>query len=152
MARHNLELTAFRRTTEDIWSFRGEVNPDGVLVTRPFNFGSQALTGAELSARGPILEGLRYVLTANLSDQSLDPDAGGPLPSRHSATWSGTGQLEYKDGQDGRRGADRRQPDAPLFRPHRHRLHPQSTPSRWPPSPGRTPSPTGCRACSPSPI
>ena len=107
VARHNLELTAFRRTTEDIWSFRGEVNPDGVLVTRPFNFGSQALTGAELSARGPILTGLRYVLTANVSDQSLDQDAGGPLPSRHSATWSGTGQLEYKDGQDGRRGADR---------------------------------------------
>ncbi len=107
VARHNLELTAFRRTTEDIWSFRGEVNPDGVLVTRPFNFGSQALTGAEISARGPILEGLRYVLTANVSDQSLDQDAGGPLPSRHSATWSGTGQLEYKDGQDGRRGADR---------------------------------------------
>lgn len=107
VARHNLELTAFRRTTEDIWSFRGEVNPDGILVTRPFNFGSQALTGAELSARGPILTGLRYVLTANVSDQSLDPDAGGPLPSRHSATWSGTGQLEYKDGQDGRRGADR---------------------------------------------
>jgi ferric enterobactin receptor len=107
VARHNLELTAFRRTTEDIWSFRGEVNPDGVLVTRPFNFGSQALTGAELSARGPILAGLRYVLTANVSDQSLDQDAGGPLPSRHSATWSGTGQLEYKDGQDGRRGADR---------------------------------------------
>jgi outer membrane receptor protein involved in Fe transport len=107
VARHNLELTAFRRTTEDIWSFRGEVNPDGVLVTRPVNFGSQALTGAELSARGPILEGLRYVLTANISDQSLDQDAGGPLPSRHSFTWSGTGQLEYKDGQDGRAGADR---------------------------------------------
>ena len=47
------------------------------------------------------------MLTANLSDQSLDQDAGGPLPSRHSATWSGTGQLEYRDGQDGRRGADR---------------------------------------------
>ncbi|MBX3561164.1 MAG: TonB-dependent receptor [Sphingomonas sp.] len=107
VVRHNLELTAFRRTTGDIWSFRGEVDPDGVLVTRPFNFGSQALTGAEISARGPIVAGLRYVLTANLSDQSLDPDAGGPLPSRHSATWSGTGQLEYRDGQDGRRGADR---------------------------------------------
>jgi outer membrane receptor protein involved in Fe transport len=107
VARHNLELTIFRRATDDIWSFRGEVDPDGVLVTRPFNFGSQALTGAELSARGPLLTGLRYVLTANVSDQSLDQDAGGPLPSRHSATWSGTGQLEYKDGQDGRRGADR---------------------------------------------
>ena len=107
LAPHNVELTAYRRTTEDIWSFRGEVNPGGVLVTRPFNFGSQALTGAELSARGPILEGLRYVLTANVSDQGLDQDAGGPLPSRHSATWSGTGQLEYKDGQDGRAGADR---------------------------------------------
>ncbi len=107
VARHNLELTAFRRTTEDIWSFRGEVSPEGVLITRPFNFGAQALTGAELSARGPLLNGLRYVLTANLSDQALDQDAGGPLPGRHSATWSGTGQLEYRDGQDGRAGADR---------------------------------------------
>jgi outer membrane receptor protein involved in Fe transport len=107
VSHHNLELTAFRRTTEDILSFRGEVDPSGVLVTRPFNFGSQALTGAEISARGPIFAGLRYVLTGNLSDQGLDPDAGGPLPGRHSATWSGTGQLEYKDGQDGRAGADR---------------------------------------------
>ena len=107
VSRHNIELTAYRRTTEDIWSFRGEVNADGVLVTRPFNFGSQALTGAELSARGPLLGGLRYVLTANVSDQYLDQDAGGPLPGRHSATWSGTGQLEYRDGQDGRAGADR---------------------------------------------
>lgn len=107
VARHYLELTGFRRSTSDLWSFRGEVNPDGVLATRPFNFGSQALTGAEISARGPLLTGLRYVLTANVSDQGLDQDAGGPLPSRHSGTWSGTGQLEYKDGQDGRRGADR---------------------------------------------
>jgi outer membrane receptor protein involved in Fe transport len=107
LARHNFELTAFRRTTEDIWSFRGEVNPQGILVTRPVNFGAQALTGAEISARGPILEGLRYVLTANLSDQGLDQDGPGPLRSRHSATWSGTSQLEYRDGQDGRRGADR---------------------------------------------
>ena len=107
VSNHNLELTAFHRTTEDIWSFRGEVNADGVLVTRPFNFGDQALTGAELSARGPLLQGLRYVLTANVSDQSLDPDAGGPLPSRHAVQWSGTAQLEYRDGQDGRAGADR---------------------------------------------
>ena len=42
VVRHNLELTLFRRATDDIWSFRGEVDPDGVLVTRPFNFGAQA--------------------------------------------------------------------------------------------------------------
>ncbi len=107
VARHNLELTAYRRTTTDIWSFRGDFNPDGVLVTRPFNFGAQALTGAEISARGPIVGGLRYVLTANLSDQGLDQDGGGPLRSRHSGTLSGTGQLEWRDGQDGRAGADR---------------------------------------------
>ena len=54
-----------------------------------------------------MLEGLRYVLTANGSDQYLDQDAGGPLPGRHAFQYSGTGQLEYRDGQDGRRGADR---------------------------------------------
>lgn len=104
---HSFELTAFRRSTDDIWSFRGEVNADGVLVTRPFNFGAQALTGAELSARGPLFGPIRYVLSANVSDQSLDPDAGGPLPSRHAVQYSGTAQLEYRDGQDGRAGADR---------------------------------------------
>lgn len=107
VATHTLELTAFRRVTDDIFSQRGEVNADGVLVTRPVNFGSQALTGAEFSARGPLLAGLRYVLTGNLSDQGLDQDGGGPLPRRHSATWAATGQLEYRDGQDGRAGADR---------------------------------------------
>ncbi len=75
LAPHNLELTAFRRTTEDIWSFRGEVNPDGVLVTRPFNFGAQALTGAELSARGPLARGA--ALRAHR--QRLRP---GPRPGR----------------------------------------------------------------------
>jgi ferric enterobactin receptor len=104
---HVLDFTLFRRSTDDIWSARGELDPDGVLVTRQANFGAQALTGAELAARGPLLPGLRYVLTANVADQSLDRDAGGPLPGRHSATWSATGQLEYKDGRDGRRGADR---------------------------------------------
>jgi outer membrane receptor protein involved in Fe transport len=107
VARHNFELTAYRRETDDIFSNRGELDADGVLVIRPFNFGSQALTGAELSARGPIVAGLRYVLTANISDQSLDQDGAGPLPVRHASQYAGTAQLEYRDGQDGRRGSDR---------------------------------------------
>lgn len=107
LGHHIVDFTLFRRATDDIWTQRGEVNADGVLVSRTVNFGQQALTGGELAARGPLLPGLRYVATANLSDQSLDQDAGGPLRARHSTTWSGSGQLEYKDGQDGRRGADR---------------------------------------------
>ena len=71
------------------------------------NFGSQTLTGAELAARGPLLPGLRYVLTANVADNGLDLDGAGPLRARHSVTWAGSAQLEYKDGQDGRQGADR---------------------------------------------
>ena len=67
VARHNLELTAFRRTTEDIWSFRGEVNPDGVLVTRPFNFGvagadRRRAFGARAAPRGPALRAHRQRL------------------------------------------------------------------------------------------
>lgn len=104
---HNLDLTIFRRTTDDIWSYRSDLAPEGVLVTRPFNFGTQSLTGGEVSARGPLLRGLRYVLSANVADQGLDRDGGGPLAARHNAAWSLTGQLEYKDGTDGRRGADR---------------------------------------------
>ena len=107
LVHHNLDLTIFRRTTDDIWSPRSELNAGGVLVTRPFNFGTQSLTGGELSARGPLAKGLRYVATANVADQSLDQDGGGPLNARHNITWSVTGQLEYKDGTEGRRGADR---------------------------------------------
>ena len=107
IAHHNIDVTLFRRTTDDIWSHRSELSANGVLVTRPFNFGTQSLTGGEIAARGPLARGLRYVLTANAADQGLDRDGGGPLGSRHNATWSLTGQLEYKDGTDGRRGADR---------------------------------------------
>lgn len=104
---HNIDLTIFRRETDGIWSQRSELNADGVLVTRPFNFGTQSLTGGEIAARGPLARGLRYVLTTNVADQALDRDGPGPLGSRHNTTWSASGQLEYKDGTDGRRGADR---------------------------------------------
>jgi outer membrane receptor protein involved in Fe transport len=107
LTHHNLDVTLFRRTTDDIWSYRSDFDAQGVLVIRPFNFGTQGLTGGEISARGPLARGLRYVLSANLADQSLDRDGGGPLAARHSTSWSTTGQLEYKDGTDGRRGADR---------------------------------------------
>ena len=107
LGHHMIDFTLYRRSTDDIWTQRGEINADGVLVSRVVNFGRQALTGGELAARGPLLPGLRYVLTTNLSDQALDQDGSGPLSARHSTTWSGTAQLEYKDGQDGRRGADR---------------------------------------------
>jgi outer membrane receptor protein involved in Fe transport len=107
LTHHNLDLTLLRRTTDDIWSARSDLDADGVLVSRPFNFGTQALTGGELSARGPLAKGLRYVATANVGDQRLDPDGGGPLAARHSAAYTMTGQLEYRDGRDGRRGADR---------------------------------------------
>jgi outer membrane receptor protein involved in Fe transport len=107
LTHHNLDLTLFRRTTDDIWSPRSDFDAAGALVTRYFNFGRQGLTGGEISARGPLARGLRYVLTANLADQSLDADAGGPLGTRHNTAYSMTGQLEYKDGTDGRRGADR---------------------------------------------
>jgi hypothetical protein len=93
--------------TDDIWSPLSVRNADGVLVTRPFNFGSVSLTGGEISARGPLAKGLRYVLTANVADQRLDQDGGGPLGARHTSNYSFTGQLEYKDGRDGRAGADR---------------------------------------------
>lgn len=107
LTHHSIDLTIFRRATDDVLSQRGELDPNGVLVFRPVNFGSQVLTGAELAARGPLLPGLRYVLTANVADNGLDQDGNGPLRMRHSSTWSGTAQLEYKDGQDGRRGSDR---------------------------------------------
>lgn len=104
---HNVDLTLFRRTTHDIWSNRSDLNADNVLVSRVFNFGTQNLTGGEVAARGPLARGLRYIVSANVSNQGLDPNATGTGLSRNSALYSGSAQLEYKDGTDGRRGADR---------------------------------------------
>jgi hypothetical protein len=100
-------LTVFRRTTHDIWSNRSELDANGILVSRLDNFGTQSLTGGELAARGPLAKGLRYVLSGNVAAQSLDADSAGQLGARSNTTYSGTAQLEYKDGTDGRRGADR---------------------------------------------
>ena len=74
LTHHSIDLTVFRRATDDVLSQRGELDANGVLVIRPLNFGSQTLTGAEIAARGPLLPGLRYVLTANVADNGLDLD------------------------------------------------------------------------------
>jgi len=88
--------------------WREEMTLDALRTAFPEDPGLQvSLTGGEISGRGPLARGLRYVLTANVADQSLDQDGGGPLSVRHNTTYALTGQLEYKDGTDGRRGADR---------------------------------------------
>jgi outer membrane receptor for ferrienterochelin and colicins len=104
---HNVDLTVYDRITHDAWSQRSELNASGVLIFRQANFGTQYLTGGEISARGPLLPRLRYVVTFNLADQRLDASLAGPSGARHSALFSGSAQLEYKDGVDGRAGADR---------------------------------------------
>ena len=104
---HNVDLTIYDRITHDVWSTQSELDANGVLIFRQANFGTQYLTGGELSARGPLLPRLRYVVTANLAEQRLDARLAGLTGARSSALFTGSAQLEYKDGVDGRRGADR---------------------------------------------
>jgi outer membrane receptor for ferrienterochelin and colicins len=104
---HNVDLTLYERITHDVWSTQSVLDPNGVLIFRQANFGTQYLTGGELSARGPLLPRLRYVVTANLAAQRLDARLAGLAGARSSALFTGSAQLEYKDGVDGRPGADR---------------------------------------------
>ncbi len=93
--------------TDDLFSFLSTLTDDGVLVTRPVNVGNRTDLGASLAVQGPIVRGLSYTLNANLIDRRIEQEDFGILGPQHSTNYSATAQIDYRDGTDGRRGADR---------------------------------------------
>lgn len=102
----NVTLTLFNRRTDDLYSSLSTLTDDGVLLTQPVNVGTRNDLGVSLAVQGSVMPGLSYTLNANLIDRRIEADFG-LLPEQNSTTYSGTLQLDYRDGQDGRRGADR---------------------------------------------
>jgi outer membrane receptor protein involved in Fe transport len=103
---HSGELVLYARETHDLLSNESDL-VDGVLVSRPVNVGKRISRGVSFSAQGPLVSRLRYSLTGNLSWQEIrDDNLSLGIESKHTE-YSGSAQLEYKDGVEGRRGADR---------------------------------------------
>jgi ferric enterobactin receptor len=101
-----ITLTLFHRRTENLFSNLATLTDDGVLVTQPVNVGDRTDIGAALAVQGPIVRGFTYSFNANLLDRRIERDFG-ILATQHSTNYSASAQIDYRDGQDGRRGADR---------------------------------------------
>ncbi len=105
--RQTITLTMFGRLTDDLFSNLSTLTDDGVLVTRPVNVGERTDLGASLAVQGTIARGLSYTLNTNLIDRTVEQDDFGILRERRSTNYSASAQIDYRDGADGRRGADR---------------------------------------------
>jgi outer membrane receptor protein involved in Fe transport len=106
LARQTISLTLFDRRTDNLFSSLSTLTADGVLVTQPVNVGTRNDLGASLAVQGPIVRGFSYSLNANLIGRRIERDFG-IRRVQQSTSYSATAQLDYRDGADGRRGADR---------------------------------------------
>lgn len=106
-ARQIVSLTLFNRRTGNVFSSLGTLTDDGVLVTQPVNIGVRTDRGASLAVQGPIVRGLTYSVNANLIDRRIVRENFGIRRILQSTNYSATAQIDYRDGADGRRGADR---------------------------------------------
>ena len=107
VARQTISLTVFHRITDDLFSTFATLTPDGVLLTQPINVGERQDTGVALAVQGTPLRGWSYNLNANLIDRRIERDGFGFFGTVASSTYSATAVIDYRDGTDGRRGADR---------------------------------------------
>jgi len=107
VARQTVSLTMFHRRTDDLFSTFATLTPDGVLLTQPINVGERQDTGVSLAVQGTPLRGWSYNLNANLIDRRIDRDNFGFFGTVESSTYSATAVIDYRDGTDGQRGADR---------------------------------------------
>jgi outer membrane receptor protein involved in Fe transport len=107
VANQTISMTLFHRRTEDLFSTLSTLTPDGVLLTQPINVGERADTGVSLAVQGSPLRGWNYNINANLIDRRIEQQGFGFLDTVQSSTYSATAVIDYRDGTDGRRGADR---------------------------------------------
>jgi outer membrane receptor protein involved in Fe transport len=107
VARQTVSLTLFHRRTEDLFSTLATLTPNGVLLTQPINVGEREDTGIAVAVQGSPLRGWSYNINGNLIDRVIDQQGFGFLGTVHSSTYSASAVVDYRDGTDGRRGADR---------------------------------------------
>jgi outer membrane receptor protein involved in Fe transport len=106
VAKQSIDITAYSRRTRNLFSRLGELNADGVLVNRQVNLGELRLDGVNVSVRGPISGRLSYSATGDIAAESISDDFLDSSLLRPRPQYSFATQLEYKDGQQDRKGTD----------------------------------------------
>lgn len=107
VSHQTISLTLFNRRTVNLFSSLSTLTADGVLVTQPVNVGVRTDRGASLAVQGAVARGLTYSINANLIDRSIEREDFGIVRRQQSTNYSATAQIDYRDGADGRAGADR---------------------------------------------
>ena len=102
--RHEADLTTYVQRTSDLRSELVELD-GGVLISRPVNLGTRTSVGSNLVMRGPLAGRLRYTVSASLAHQRTG-DGGLPGVDERATGYGGSLQLDYRDGAEGRAGAD----------------------------------------------
>ncbi|HEV2817896.1 MAG TPA: TonB-dependent receptor [Allosphingosinicella sp.] len=107
VAHQTISLTLFNRRTDNLFSNLSTLTDDGVLVTQPVNVGERTDRGGSLAVQGLVVRGLTYSINANLLGRRIEREDFGIVRVQHSTSYSATAQVDYRDGADGRAGADR---------------------------------------------
>lgn len=104
--RQTILLTLFNRDTDNLFSTLSTLTADGVLLSRPVNIGTRLDRGGNLAVQGTIARGLTYNFNANVADRRITREDLGTRRLLNSTTYGGGLVIDYRDGNDGRRGAD----------------------------------------------
>ena len=98
-------LTAFQRENDDITSsFTQQVG--GVTLYTEVNAGQSLQRGLQAILRAPLNDRWRYSLSANALNNEFDALTGSTLNQRSEFQYSGSAQLEYRDADQSRVGAN----------------------------------------------
>jgi len=107
LSKMTTEVTLFSRTTHRVRSSAAVLNSDGVLVTRPVNIGQRLERGASLVVLGSIGRRLSYRISGDVAGQRYEGLSDANNVSARSTAYGASAQIEYQDGTEGHRGADR---------------------------------------------
>ena len=117
----SFSVTFFDRISEDVVSRFTDVNGGGVVVTMPVNAGTSEQRGIQAMLRGPLGERWRYSVTGNVLNREYDFLSGGITTRRSDLEYDGVAQLDYRDPDQERVGANQFQLEA-RFQGPRHGL------------------------------
>ena len=92
---HQLSAVLYDRESHDIWSGFSRLLDDGATLATTINAGSSAARGLSLSARGPLSERLKYILSGDLASRSEPVLDGDALATRTNTSYEAKATLEY---------------------------------------------------------
>lgn len=104
---NKIEVAGFHRKTRNLKATMVDVTEDNTVILKPYNSGVIKYYGLSAVTAGPILPRLRYTMNLVWTKQDSDEHAL-PLPYQVSGSQiSGSGTIEYREGQQGKTNSDR---------------------------------------------